>query len=147
MNRDDFSFFHTVRVRWSDVDLQGVVSSGTYLDYYDIGIIELFRHLEYDYPNQAQNTGTDFYTAKTLVEYKMWAGFDDLLDIAVEVSRLGRSSLSFSMAIFQHERDDLIVEGEVVWVNVDLKTYRPCPIPAELGVRLRERFPALVSTL
>ncbi len=50
MERRDFNFFHTIRVRWSDVDPQGVVSSANYLNYYDIGIIELFRDLDYDFP-------------------------------------------------------------------------------------------------
>jgi acyl-CoA thioesterase FadM len=75
----------------------------------------------------------------------MPAGFDDLVDIAVGIKHLGQSSLSFSMAVFEHARENLIVKGEVVWVNVDLKTFKPTPIPAELTVRLRKRFPGLVS--
>ena len=143
MERRNFNFFHTIRVRWSDVDPQGVVSSANYLNYYDIGIIELFRDIDYDYKNQAQRTGTDFYTAKTLVEYKTSASFDNLVDIAVGIGRLGQSSLTFSVAIFHHAQDTLIVCGEAVWVNVDQTTHKSTPIPAELKQRLKERFPEL----
>jgi len=36
MAREDFSFVHTLRVRWSEVDMQGIVFNGNYLNYFDV---------------------------------------------------------------------------------------------------------------
>jgi len=65
--------------------------------------------------------------------------------IVVGIGRLGQSSLTFSVAIFHHAQDTLIVCGEAVWVNVDQITHKSTPIPSELKQRLKERFPELAS--
>ena len=46
LSRDDFRFFHPLRVRWAEVDPQGIVFNGNYLTYADVAITEYFRALE-----------------------------------------------------------------------------------------------------
>ncbi|MFZ5617174.1 MAG: acyl-CoA thioesterase [Pseudomonadota bacterium] len=45
--RTDFSFFHPLRVRWSECDGQGIVFNVNYFLYYDIAIWEWTRALGY----------------------------------------------------------------------------------------------------
>lgn len=40
-----FTFFHTLRVRWAEVDPQSIVFNGHYLTYADVAITEYFRAL------------------------------------------------------------------------------------------------------
>lgn len=40
MAREDFSFFHPLRVRWAEVDMQGIVFNGHYLTYFDVAFTE-----------------------------------------------------------------------------------------------------------
>ena len=40
MAKQDFSFFHTLRVRWSEVDMQAIVFNGNYLNYFDVAFTE-----------------------------------------------------------------------------------------------------------
>ena len=129
MTRDQFHFFHPFRVRYSEIDGQGVLFNAHYLTYYDTAITEFFRALGYDQYADAQKTGMDFHVVKAVVEYKAPIRFDWELDVGVRVARLGNSSLVFELAIFQKGRDDLLATGEIVWVNTDQATHRPAPIP------------------
>ena len=43
MSRSDFSFFHPLRVRWAEADMQGIVFNGHYLTYFDVAFTEYFR--------------------------------------------------------------------------------------------------------
>jgi acyl-CoA thioester hydrolase len=129
MTRDQFRFFHPFRVRYSEIDGQGVLFNAHYLTFYDTAITEFFRALGYDQYADAQKTGMDFHVVKAVVEYKAPIRFDWELDVGVRVARLGNSSLVFELAIFQKEQNDLLATGEIVWVNTDQMTHRPAPIP------------------
>ena len=129
MTRDQFWFFHPFRVRYSEIDGQGVLFNAHYLTFYDTAITEFFRALGYDQYADAQKTGMDFHVVKAVVEYKAPIRFDWELDVGVRVARLGNSSLVFELAIFQKEQTDLLATGEIVWVNTDQTTHRPAPIP------------------
>jgi acyl-CoA thioester hydrolase len=129
MTRDQFRFFHPFRVRYSEIDGQGVLFNAHYLTFYDTAITEFFRALGYDQFADAQKTGMDFHVVKAVVEYKAPIRFDWELDVGVRVARLGNSSLVFELAIFQKGQNDLLATGEIVWVNTDQTTQRPAPIP------------------
>lgn len=78
MTRDQFSFFHPFRIRYSEIDGQGVVFNAHYLTFYDTTITEYFRALGYDQYADAQKTGMDFHVVKSVVEYKSPIRFDAL---------------------------------------------------------------------
>lgn len=130
MTRDRFRFFHPFRVRYSEIDGQGVLFNAHYLTYYDTAITEYFRALGYDQYADAKASGVDFHVVKALVEYKAPIRFDWELDVGVRVGRIGNSSLTFELAIFRKGEDAVLATGEVVWVNTDQTTHRPAPIPA-----------------
>ena len=70
MSREQFWFFYPLRVRYSEVDCQGVVFNANYLMYFDTTITEYFRALGYDQYADAKQTGEDFHVVKSLIEYK-----------------------------------------------------------------------------
>ena len=41
MNKSEFNFFFPLRVRYSEIDVQGVVYNAHYLTYFDIGIQDI----------------------------------------------------------------------------------------------------------
>ncbi|MBT8765931.1 thioesterase family protein [Pseudomonas boanensis] len=117
LSRTDFTYFHNLRVRWAEVDPQGIVFNGHYLTYVDVATTEYFRTLDVAYPADLQRDGGDFFAVKALLEYHAPARYDDLLDIGVRVSRLGGASLNFQIGIW---RDDLqLTSGEMVYVHAD----------------------------
>ena len=127
MQRDDFRLSHQLRVRWSEVDMQGIVFNGHYLTYADIGITEYFRALTNSCGGDTGAKGGDFFAVRTLLEYRAPAENDDLLDVHVRIARLGNSSMLFVIGIYRD--DTLLLTGEITYVYADQKSRRPKPIP------------------
>ncbi len=61
MARQEFRFVYRLRVRWAEVDRQGIVFNGHYLTYFDVGITEYYRALGFPYPDGLAEHGTDLY--------------------------------------------------------------------------------------
>jgi acyl-CoA thioester hydrolase len=132
MSREQFWFFHPFRVRYSEIDGQGVVFNAHYLTWFDTTITEYFRALGYDQYADAKKTGIDFHTVKSVVEYKAPILFDWELDVGARVVRIGNSSLVLELAIFAKDGFDALATGEIVWVYTSQQTHRPVPIPPSI---------------
>jgi acyl-CoA thioester hydrolase len=143
MSREKFWFFFPFRVRYSEIDGQGVVFNAHYLTYFDTSITEYFRALGYDQYVDSRKTGIDFHVVKSLIEYKAPVLFDWELDVGARVARIGNSSLTFELAIFLKSGSDALVTGEIVWVYTDQKTHRPVPIPKSIRELIAAREPQL----
>ena len=139
MGRGEFRFVHRLRVRWAEVDKQGIVFNGHYLTYFDVAITEYWRELGLAYPAILERWGTDLFVVKAGVEYRGPAHYDDVLDIGVRVERIGNSSMQFDVGIFRG--DERLISGQLIYVNADPATRKSSAVPAELR-ELIERFEA-----
>ncbi len=126
----NFRLRHRLRVRWAEVDRQGIVFNGHYLTYFDVGLTEYWRATGLRYPEALLEAGSDLFVVKALVEYHQPALYDDEIDVAVRASRLGRTSLTFAVALFRGA--ERVTSGELVYVNADPVTRRSQPLPAFL---------------
>ena len=127
MAAGEFTFSHSLRVRWAEVDRQGIVFNGHYLMYFDVGITEYWRALGYPYPDGLLKHGTDLYVKKASVEYHASAQYDDVLNVMVRVARIGRSSLQVLIEI--HRGTEHLISGEVLYVNADPASRKSQPVP------------------
>jgi acyl-CoA thioester hydrolase len=114
MARSDFRFAHSLRVRWSEADMQGVVFNGHYLGYFDIGVTEYLRELCGGDAERLKDAFERMYVVKSTLEYRSPARFDDVIDLCVRTARIGGSSLRVLLEIWRD--DDLLIEGENVYV-------------------------------
>jgi acyl-CoA thioester hydrolase len=127
-----FALSHRLRVRWAEVDRQGIVFNGHYLTYFDVGITEYWRTIGFPYPDALLAAGGDTFAVKASVEYHAPARYDDLIDVLVRVARIGRSSMQFVIEIHRTGADgnDIhLVSGEVIYVYADAETRKPEPVP------------------
>jgi acyl-CoA thioester hydrolase len=132
MTRDKFWFAMPFRVRYAEADQQGLLFNAHYLVYFDTAIVEYFRALPYDLQTEARNAGADFHVVRAVVEYKAPIRFDQEVDVTVRIARLGRSSLTFELAIFDRGSENLLSNGEIVWVNTEQTTHSAVPVPQAL---------------
>ncbi|KAF1048712.1 YbgC/FadM family acyl-CoA thioesterase [Xylophilus sp.] len=130
LRRGDFRFFHRLRVRRAEVDMQKIVFSGHYLLYLDAAMGGYWRALALPYAESMEALGGDLYLKKAAVEYHAPAFYDDQLDIALRCERIGRSSIAFAAAVFRG--DALLAGGELLYVYVDPAARRPQPVPPAL---------------
>ena len=133
-NRADFRFRHPLRVRYAEIDGQGVAYNSHYLTWYDIGITEYLRAIGYDYPLGGDpETGCDFHLVKAVVEFRAPILYDEEIDICIRTRRIGRTSVTFDPAIYlAGADDDLRATGEIVWVNTHQQTHKTEPVPGKL---------------
>lgn len=127
MNRQDFRFFHTLRVRWVEVDMQKIVFNGHYLMYLDTAVSDYWRALSLPYEQSLHGMGGDLFVVKSSLEYKASALYDDLLHIGMRCARIGNSSIVFDGVVFRGEQ--MLVKGELVYVYADPSTQTSQPVP------------------
>lgn len=132
MARSDFSFLYDFRVRYSEIDGQGVVFNAHYLTYFDTAITEYFRHLGFDYREYVAKTGQDFHLVKSLVNYEKPILFDADIEVGCRVSKVGRTSITFLLEIFGKGNDIRYCNGEIIWVNTDQTTHKTVPVSDEI---------------
>ncbi len=128
--RADFRFFHRLRVRWVEVDIQKIVFNGHYLMYFDTAVADYWRALGLPYEEAMHQLGGDLYVKKATVEYFASARMDERLDVALRCARIGNSSMGFECAIFRG--DQLLIGGELLYVFADPATQTSRPVPPAL---------------
>lgn len=145
MQAKAFRFFHPYRVRYSEIDGQGVVYNAHYLTFFDVSIHEFFRSLNHERYSDAKRTGADFHVVKASVEFKAPLHFDDEFRVGVKVARIGRSSLNFALGVFRSDEELACATGEVIWAYTDQASRKSIPIAAETRAILLEAQPELAT--
>jgi len=130
MKRADFRFFHRLRVRWAEVDMQKIVFNAHYLMYFDTAIADYWRALALPYEESMQQLDGDLYVVKATVEFHASARVDDQIEVAMKCSRIGTSSMTFTGAIFRGEEH--LISGDIVYVFADPATQTSRPVPQAL---------------
>lgn len=126
-----YKFYHPLRVRYNETDAQGHVFFGNYLNYFDIGLLEYTRALEYTYPDMVAS-GVDMFYVEADCQYKGRAYFDDLLHVHTRIGHIGNTSFAFEFAIYRQPADEIIATGRITAVAVDTQTEQPVRVPDEL---------------
>jgi acyl-CoA thioester hydrolase len=117
---------HTLRVRYGEADLQGIAFNAHYLNYFDVGMTELWRAAFGNYQEMLER-GVDIVLAEARLRFRRPARFDDELTLSVAVTRMGVTSMLTSHSA--RCGDDVVAEGELRHVFVDLQTLAKTPIP------------------
>jgi acyl-CoA thioester hydrolase len=120
-----FKYAAFTRVGFSDTDAQGIVYYGRYLPYFDLARVEYHRHLEL----LQVESEHEFVMRASTIEYLAPARFDDLIEVFVRLSRMGRTSATYEFEAYRVEDDVLMVTAQQTLVLVDLDERRSAPIP------------------
>jgi YbgC/YbaW family acyl-CoA thioester hydrolase len=130
MKPSEFRFFHRLRVRWAEVDMQQIVFNAHYLMYFDTAVTDYWRALGLPYQQAMAALGGDLYVKKATIEYHASAHADDQIDVAMKCGRIGNSSITFTGAIFRG--DEHLISAEIVYVFADPATQTSRPVPEAL---------------
>jgi acyl-CoA thioester hydrolase len=135
--KDDFRFYHSLRVRFAETDMQGIVFNGNYLTYYDVAWTEYFRALGLEWKDLL-GFGADTVLARTTMEFKAPARFDELLDVYTRVAKIGNTSLTFEFEIYAQTDGRLIGASSSLYVCIDPQSLRPVRVPDALRSRISD---------
>lgn len=134
MARTDFPHSYRIRVRYSEVDPQGVVFNARYLDYADIAVTEYWRAVK-----AAGHWGEailECHVAKAEVNFRKPITADEEIDVMARTSRFGTTSMTTLVEIHGAGAEDLRASIELIAVHIDLSDHRPRPLPDSVRTAL-----------
>ena len=130
--RGGFRLITSVRVRYSEADMQGIVFNANYLAFADVGVTEYFRALVGAKGNEdslgkfMELFGGDNWVRHAEVEFLAPAKADDLIDVCVRITRFGRTSYS---ALVHIVREDVLLNViKLTYVWFDPATEQVTPV-------------------
>ena len=123
---------HTIRVRYGEVDQQGVVFNAHYLAYMDDALENWLSTLG----DLRRDHGWEMMLKKTTVEWQGSVGSGDRLDIDMGVVSWGRTS--WTVGYLGTCKGEPVFKGEVVYVSVKLGANTAMETPAAVRASLGE---------
>jgi acyl-CoA thioester hydrolase len=126
-------FIWQSRVRFGDTDASGRIFYISLLHHFDAAEAEFLRSLGVGY-NMIQAGDIGFPRVHVEADYTGAITYDDLLDIAVKVDRLGRAS--FTLAFDATIEGRSVGRGKVTIAALDRQTQRATALPERLRAAL-----------
>ena len=121
------AFTHQVRVRYSEVDNQGVVYNSRYLEYIDHAFTMWMRHHGIIYES-LRHGSWDVVLRHAEVDWLGGAQADEVVDVIVQPVRAGTSSFELLFDVARHD-GTVLFRARVVYVGIDPNTGEKAPLP------------------
>lgn len=135
-----YRFVHSFRVRYRDIDRQGIVFHGNYISYLDYGITEYMRALGFSWREMEQD-GFDMAVVRSVQDFRAPARLDDLLCVGVRTLDIGETSFTVQFTIWGEDaitgQGQVILEAQQVYVNYDPETGAARPVPGAVRRAVR----------
>jgi len=100
-----------IRVRYQETDGQGRVHHGNFVNYFEIGRVELLRASGHSY-RELEETGIVLVVSELNCRYYLAACYDDLLRLKTTVTRSRGVRIEHDYEVFRG--DDLVADGRTV---------------------------------
>ena len=124
-------------VRWSDVDLAGIIFYGSYVRLFEVAETELFRAAGLPFSRLFEEFDLWLPRAALHFEFRRPARLDDLLDLEMWISKIGTTSLRLQFEVYRSAPErELTAEGYAVLVAVRRADMKPVPLAPELVAAL-----------
>ena len=123
----DFCFFHTIDVRYADLDPQGHVNNAGFIIYLEHARVSYIRELGLWDGKDFLEIG--FILARIELDYKAPILITDGVEVGVRVSRLGNKSLDMDYLIQTPNSGKIFAQGRTVQVAYDYQGKKTIPLP------------------
>ena len=118
-----------IRVRYPEVDAMGYLHHSRYLQYFEMGRVELLRSLGHSYAELEQQ-GVFFVVVKAEVRYKSPARYDDVLTLTTRVVK--QTHVRYDHSYELRRGSTLLAEATTTIACVD-RSGQLVQIPESLG--------------
>ncbi|MBV8630705.1 MAG: acyl-CoA thioesterase [Silvibacterium sp.] len=111
----------TLRVRYAETDQMGIVYYANYFVWCEIGRVEFFRQLGYDYKQMEMEDDCHLPVVESHCRYRAPARYDDEVAIEARVTAVRSTVIKFAYKILRLTPDgeQLLAEAETVHVTVN----------------------------
>ncbi|MGF1444628.1 MAG: acyl-CoA thioesterase [Pikeienuella sp.] len=133
--RAAFALFRPIATRWQDNDVYGHVNNVVYYSFFDTlvngwlierGLLEVQRS---EVIGLVVSSGCDYFAP---------AAYPDRLEGGLRVDRIGGSSVTYGLGIFQAGADSAAAAGRFTHVYVGMESRRPVPLSDAMRTALGE---------
>lgn len=133
LTRATYPHLLAIPTRWMDNDMYGHVNNVTYYSYFDTVVNEhLIRVGGLDI-HRATHVA---FVVETSCRFHRSLSFPETIDAGIRVRRLGRSSVTYEIALFTRNHESPAATGRFVHVWVERATSTPTDIPAAVRAAL-----------
>jgi acyl-CoA thioester hydrolase len=120
--KDDFKHYTFDKVRYGDTDKQGHVNNAMFARFFESSRTEILYHPD----RPLHNEETSFVIANMSIDFLSEIHWPGQVDLYANVLRIGKSSITFEQAIYQH--DVLCGYSTCVIVHVSNETKKSTPL-------------------
>ena len=124
----DCIFFEPIRVRYAEVDKQGIVYNGHYATYTEVCFSAYMRSKGMPYNKMVEETGFEIINVKSTFEYFGSVYEEDLIEVGLKVVRVGEKSFTLGFEIYRSGEDKLLVYSEYVFAGYDSAKHKSRPL-------------------
>lgn len=123
--RGDYPYFWSISTRWADNDVYSHVNNAIHYQFFDTAVNGwLLEQKILDFGA----TPTVFLVVETGCTYFDELAFPDTVHAGIRVAHLGRSSVTYEVALFRNSATTAAAQGRFVHVNVGRDSRTPAPI-------------------
>ena len=125
-SKADFKYFEMITLRWADNDSYGHINNAHYYSFFDTAVDGFLMH----HAMRSVLAG-EYQTLVVASEcrYLRQVSSPGIIQVGVRLGRLGRSSITYEVAVFNDESDEAAAQGLFVHVCVNRATQRPVDVP------------------
>lgn len=134
------TFTHRHKVGFADVDPAGIVFYPRYFEMINATIEDWFRTLDYGFDQMILRDGYGVPTATVQVDFKAPSRLDDLVELELNLVRLGRSSIGLEIRISAEGELRALVQQTLVFIRMEGN--KPVRIPDPLRARIERSMEA-----
>ncbi|MBW0102198.1 thioesterase family protein [Pseudonocardia sp. KRD291] len=140
----DGAFEFPVRVRYHEVDAQGVVFNAWYLAWFDEAMTEFLEHRELSYRTML-DAGYDVQLVHSELDWRGGVGWGDDTVVAVSTAKIGRTSfaLDFQVRVAGEDGREVTCDARTVYVVIAVDGSGKQEIPSIIANALGEPRPLL----
>jgi acyl-CoA thioester hydrolase len=121
-------FTAPVDIRFADTDANGHVFFANYFTYFEIAFYRYLESIGCSFEWFIEN-GMNLYYVEATAQYKAAITYGDPLQVGVEVTRLGNTSLTIEFTAVVAPDENPAATGKIVAVVVDNQSEKPVPVP------------------
>jgi acyl-CoA thioester hydrolase len=119
-------FVYYLRTRYCECDAQKVVFNSRYGEYTDVAVSEFIRAIGFG--EEIKSGAFDVQLVKQTTQWRAPARYDDVLEISVQTTHIGTTSLTLFVEFRIAGQESAIATVETVYVHVDHKTLQKVPL-------------------
>jgi acyl-CoA thioester hydrolase len=128
-------FLLRTRVYYEDTDAGGVVFYANYLKFMERARTEWLRDLGFEQDELMQKSGIVFAVTHVSMDFLKPARFNDLLNVSVQLLKLGKASISVHQEIYRGS--ELLNSADIKLACVDMNSFAPQRIPEGVYTKAR----------